>query len=74
MPVAERIQKVLARAGLASRREAERWIEQGRVSIDGRNAKLGDQISGGEKIRVDGRLIRSLAHADSRRITSPRAR
>ncbi|HBT43083.1 MAG TPA: hypothetical protein DEB21_14035, partial [Rhodospirillaceae bacterium] len=32
----ERIAKVIARAGLCSRREAERWIEEGRVIVDGK--------------------------------------
>ena len=35
---AERVQKILARAGLASRREAEEWIRAGRVSINGETA------------------------------------
>jgi 23S rRNA pseudouridine2605 synthase len=39
----EKLQKVLARTGLGSRREMERWIEQGRVSIDGKPATLGDR-------------------------------
>ena len=36
MEKGERIAKRLARAGLCSRREAERWIEQGRVAVDGK--------------------------------------
>ena len=40
----ERLQKILARAGLASRREAERWILEGRVSVNGTVVrKLGTQ-------------------------------
>ena len=40
----ERLQKILARAGLASRREAERWILEGRVSVNGSVVrKLGTQ-------------------------------
>ena len=40
----EKLQKVLARAGLGSRREMERWIEEGRITIDGKAAKLGDRV------------------------------
>ena len=43
-PKGEKLQKVLARAGVGSRREMERWIEQGRFGIDGRRATLGDRI------------------------------
>ncbi len=46
----EKIQKVLARTGFASRREAERWITAGRIEVDGKIAKIGDRIS--EKNRV----------------------
>ena len=54
----EKLQKVLARAGLGSRREIESWIARGRVSVDGRRASVGDRIRGAERIRVDGKRIR----------------
>ena len=54
----EKLQKVLARAGLGSRREVERWIAEGRVSVDGRRATVGDRVWGVEQVRVDGRRIR----------------
>jgi len=55
---AERIQKVLARAGVGSRREVESWIKQGRITINGVPASLGQRISVGDKVRVDGQLLR----------------
>lgn len=54
----EKLHKVLARAGLGSRRQVERWIAEGRVSVDGRRASIGDRIGGRERIRVDGRPVR----------------
>jgi len=54
----ERVQKVLAGTGLASRREIDRLIQAGRVVIDGRPAVPGDRLSGGEKVLVDGRRVR----------------
>ena len=53
----EKLQKVLANQGLGSRREMERWIDDGRVSVDGAVAKLGDRVDGTANIRVDGHLL-----------------
>ena len=54
----ERIQKVLAQAGLCSRRAAEEMIRQGRITIDGRRAELGEQADPArQKIAVDGKPV-----------------
>ena len=53
----EKLQKVLAARGLGSRRELERWIEAGRISVNGKIAKLGDRVSDEERILVDGRPV-----------------
>lgn len=54
----EKLQKVLANTGLASRRAIEQWISDGRVKVDGKVAKLGDRVTRDAKITVDNRLIR----------------
>ena len=54
----ERLQKVLSRLGVASRREAEQWIRAGRLSINGRAASIGDHVTPADQLRLDGRLIR----------------
>ncbi|MFZ2161784.1 MAG: pseudouridine synthase [Sideroxyarcus sp.] len=54
----ERLQKVLAQAGIGSRREMEEWISAGRVTVNGAVAKLGGRVSEGDKVQVDGRNIR----------------
>jgi 23S rRNA pseudouridine2605 synthase len=63
----ERLQKVLARAGLASRREVEAWIRAGRLTINGAPAALGVRVGPSDQVRLDGRLVRtpvaSAAHA-----------
>ena len=53
----ERVQKVLARAGLGSRREVERWITEGRISVNGKIVALGAQVGVEDRLQVDGRLI-----------------
>jgi 23S rRNA pseudouridine2605 synthase len=68
-PAGEKLQKVLARVGLGSRRELERWIADGRVTVDGRVATLGDRVLPGQDIRVDGQpLAAGARHAVRRRI------
>lgn len=54
----ERIAKAIARAGLCSRREAERWIGEGRVSLNGRVLNTPAQtITDGDKVLVDGKPL-----------------
>lgn len=53
----EKLQKVLARAGLGSRREMERWIETGRVTVDGRVASIGDRVDERARLGVDGKPL-----------------
>ena len=55
--MSERIQKLIANAGYGSRRWAERLIEQGRISINNQEAKLGDKAVITDKVTIDGRLI-----------------
>jgi len=64
----EKLQKVLARAGAGSRREMERWIEQGRVTVDGRPAQLGDRVQPGQRVCIDGRPVPWAALAPKRRV------
>lgn len=59
--MSEKLQKVLARAGLGSRRLIERWIEEGRITIDGQPATLGARVTPHQMLRVDGRIV--PAHA-----------
>lgn len=56
----ERVQKLLANSGHGSRREIEQWIRDGRVTIDGRAAQLGDRAEANADIRLDGK---PLVHA-----------
>ncbi|PIE83071.1 MAG: 23S rRNA pseudouridylate synthase B [Candidatus Contendobacter odensis] len=64
--MSERVQKFLARVGVASRRRIEEWIRQGRVTIDNVPAQLGAQVKGTEAISIDGRLIQ-VSDIQSRR-------
>lgn len=54
----ERLQKVLARAGIASRREAEVWIRDGRVQVDGKPAQTGQLVTTSSRVVVDGKPVR----------------
>lgn len=63
----EKLQKVLARAGLGSRREIERWIGDGRVEVNGLVAKLGDRVLEDDNVKVDGRKVKLTPTADKKR-------
>lgn len=53
----ERLQKILSQAGLGSRREMERWIEQGLVTVNGVIATIGSSAGSTDNIAVKGRVI-----------------
>lgn len=53
----ERLQKVLANAGLGSRREIEGWIAAGRIKVDGKLARLGDRVGEDAQITIDDRPV-----------------
>ncbi len=53
----ERLQKVLAQAGVASRREIEEWVVAGRILVNGLPASLGQKIGPGDRVKVNGKLI-----------------
>jgi len=59
--MSEKLQKMLASAGYGSRRELERWISDGRVSVNGKVAKLGDRASADDTVFVDGQPARLAA-------------
>jgi 23S rRNA pseudouridine2605 synthase len=55
----ERLQKILAAAGIASRRKCETFIEEGRVTVDGRTSRLGEKADPAtQDIRLDGKRVK----------------
>ena len=52
-----RINKFLSSAGIVSRRGADKWIEDGRITINGEVAELGSRVNDGDEIRADGKLV-----------------
>ena len=63
----ERLQKILSRAGLASRREVEDWIRAGRLTVNGVAATLGTRAHPGDDLMLDGRRVRAATPTDSAR-------
>lgn len=56
----EKIQKILARAGLGSRRQLEQMIAAGRVSVDGKVVNIGARIATTARVKIDGRVVKLL--------------
>ena len=57
-PPSERVQKLLAAAGIGSRREVERWIRESRLKINGEVPALGAKLTPRDRITLDGRPVR----------------
>lgn len=53
----QRLHKVLAAAGIGSRREIEEWIIAGRISVNGEPADVGQKVGPGDRVRVNGKLM-----------------
>lgn len=67
-PQADRLQKLLAAAGLGSRRQIEDWIRAGRLKVNGRLAELGQRASAADRVELDGRAVRLDAAARGPRV------
>jgi 23S rRNA pseudouridine2605 synthase len=63
-PAGERIQKLLAAAGVGSRRAIEEWMRAGRLAVNGQVAKLGDRASAADLFELDGKPLQ-LAVGDT---------
>ena len=59
-----RLNKFISDSGICSRREADKHIEQGHVIVNGKRAQIGDQVSGKDKVLVNGQLIIQQAEDD----------
>lgn len=66
--MSEKLQKVLAAAGLGSRRAMEKWIAEGRITINGRIATVGDRVSDEDAIVVDGKRLQRQAQTSRKRV------
>ena len=64
----ERLHKVLAQAGLGSRRALEQRIAEGKVLVNGEVAQVGMSIAGGDKIELDGKTFVASALTDPPRV------
>jgi 23S rRNA pseudouridine2604 synthase len=54
---AVRLNKYISETGVCSRREADKWIEAGRVTLNGAPATLGHKVAEGDEVRIDGNLV-----------------
>ncbi|UOQ76663.1 pseudouridine synthase [Hymenobacter sp. 5516J-16] len=60
-----RLNKYISESGVCSRREADRFIEQGNVLINGKRANIGDQVTSKDRVSVNGNIIEPRAEEDA---------
>lgn len=68
MSESEKLQKILARTGIGSRRQIEDLIRDGRIKVNGQVATIGDRATVTDKIEVDGRPVRLEKHQEQTRV------
>lgn len=69
----ERLQKLIAQAGLASRRQAEEWIRQGRVTVNNKRAHIGQSADlAADQIRIDGVVLKKAQQKITLLLNKPR--
>jgi 23S rRNA pseudouridine2605 synthase len=68
----ERLQKVLARLGVASRRGVEQMVREGRITVNGDPAELGVRVTAEDRIEVDGRPVTGEVPAVTLMLNKPR--
>lgn len=66
--VSQKLQKILAQAGLGSRRDMERWIEEGRVTVNGKVAGIGVRVGPKDLIKIGRRVVRWPASGELPRV------
>ncbi|MGA1286164.1 MAG: pseudouridine synthase [Rubrivivax sp.] len=67
-PDAPKLQKVLAQAGVGSRRDLEQMIADGRLSVNGQPAHIGQRVSWGDRVALDGKPVKIQIHAPPPRV------
>ena len=63
-----RLNKYLSEAGVCSRREADRYVEAGRITVDGQPASMGQKIMPGQRVCLDGKPVKKAGKTEDRRI------
>lgn len=63
--MATRLNKYISESGVCSRREADRFIEQGNVLVNGKRASIGDQVTSKDRVSVNGNIIEPRAEEDA---------
>ena len=68
LPKSEKLHKMLAAAGLGSRRDMEMLIATGRVAVNGQIVQVGDRVTENDVVRVDGKVVPLPWHAPQARV------